>query len=986
MYLYYQQSTAKDEDGKGESWKSIKDSPTSRQALAEKQVQMVSMLAVSNVSYDADYEQLKYRGDLYFDIDHENVELAIESVKQLVGKLRQLEVYNFSVFATGKKGFHVTVPAGVFCTNTSVGVKWLPYIYGHMAEHHFSVPGLDYAVYSGGKGRLWRQPNVQRLDNQKYKVPIRPEQLEGLDKDGYGELCSLPNYSLLESIEKTEPTFCLALASIFEQSMAAVKAEQEAKEVFRFEPVPELEMLSSVPGCVQKLAKGEDVKDGANFNKAAMNLAGYLKASNRIGTEVEDDLVGLLASHNNYGSASYTNDRDRRIHIKSMIRRAKNDRSMGCNPPFLLALVERCGKCPICDGTLKSSSKDSEYESKREKKQKMGQDGLRANIFEVGLSYVKELGPRSVKPLTTFTLEPVSANKFFHEEAQQFRRESLLCNVKYSIGEGLVKEASVTIEEDSWDSASSFKKQFRGIDNLAITASEDDLADLRHYIMSKYKDIDDSVRTNTIGLDVREVPSKDGVRRVLVYTEPGFTATGNNIKIPLHYASRERSQITGAPKIAQAPTLDPENPDDVRAAKAIFKINEGWICASMVGWMAATAIKPHVMGLFNEFPLMAVTGLPGSGKTTLSAIMADLAGCAFKQTDEPATATSTQAFIERYIAGSTSVPRIIDEANDPAFRSNPKLLETLKGVWNGLEMGKSGYEQGSALATRSVKLTGPVLYISEQPRSDDALRQRSIEMFLSLSIHPTTPTGEELPAEMMTAEMKEVKANFEWISEHEQRDRLRGIGRAIIMKALKTKRSWVKDQLAGYADAVRPVRAHVRQKYSWRVILVGLDLYRMALMDEYGIDVSLEVKEAKDLLLSRLLDKEITDSGSDNCNNDVMQFIAVMAHRAAVLEMKGGNLNSSIIRGVDYLKDEGHLTINLNTIWPTVMSDARRSGTNLKYTSPKQFISAIIHEPYTLSVKEGLLVADTAILKSAGVSTDFFYTEEEWEAKFGGLV
>ena len=219
MFLYYQQSTAKDDEGNGESWKYVKDSAESRKALAEKQVHMVSMLAISNVQYDADYEQLKYRGDLYFDIDSDDLNISIASTQELVAKLRQFGVYDIVVYLSGKKGFHVTVPSKVFSQNTSAGIKWLPYIYGHMAFRHFAVEGLDPSVYSGGKGRLWRQPNVKRLDNGAYKVPVRPEDLEGMDAARYQELVSKPNFELMSAFDRAEPVYSLELATAFEEAL-----------------------------------------------------------------------------------------------------------------------------------------------------------------------------------------------------------------------------------------------------------------------------------------------------------------------------------------------------------------------------------------------------------------------------------------------------------------------------------------------------------------------------------------------------------------------------------------------------------------------------------------------------------------------------------------------------------------------------------------------------------------------------------------------
>ncbi|CAL9983327.1 primase [Vibrio phage K449] len=989
MYLFYQESTKKDDEGHGERWKIIKDSPQTRESLANEQVQMVSMLAISSTDPESEYEALKYRGDLYFDIDNENLEISIASTLELVNKLEDVGVHDIVIYLSGKKGFHVTVPSKAFLTSATAGIKWLPYIYGHLAVHNFAVEGLDLNVYSGGRGRLWRQPNVKREDNGQYKVPITKRDLESLDVDSYKELASVPNFTLAEKHEKTDPTFSTKLSAMFEDSAVIIRKEQESKETYRFEVTPELEMLSEVPGCILKLADGIDVKEGTNFNRAAMNLAGYLKSANRIGSDIGNDLINRMSAHNNYGSASYTNERSRRQHLKSAVKRAKHDKSMGCNPAYILSTVERCGGCVVCDGTLDKKKPDGGKDD-RKNRNEVDEDGLRHNIFEQGLAYCKDYGPRNWKSLTTFLIEPIASDIYYNQEHHSFRREAMKCNIKYSVGEeGEVRTTSVTIEEDAWDSPSQFKKQFAGIDNVAVTCSEDDLADLRHYIMSKYNDIDNSIRTPTIGLDIKQVPSGGKMAKVLVYTEPGYTASGRNVRVPVHYEGDDRGEGAGLPCIHKAPKLSKDEPSDVKVAKDIFYVNEHWICSTFVGWVAATSLKPHITSISNEFPLLSVTGRPGTGKTTVSSLMADLAGCTYGQSGEPASANSTAAAVERYIAGSTSTPRILDEVNAPAFRANGKLLETLKMCYNGLEVIKGNISGGSAgkssLATRSVRMTGPLIYISEQPQQDDALRQRSIEVMMTMALHGTNQQGQHLSRNTLPAEVIRTVDAFEWVTEHEQRERLRGIGSAIIHESLNTPKSWVRDKLKHYAEVVRSARCHGRQKYGWRVILMGLDLYQIALKNQYGIDVTDEVELAKQSILARLLDESITDSGSENCNNDVLKFISILSERSAIQEIQENHSQVKVARDLHYTKTDCDLIIQIDTLWIEVAQQAKSSGTNLKYGKVSQFLSALKTEEYFIEYDSGSLKLDLDLMKQAGINVDYFYTDEEFEDKCNGV-
>jgi len=67
---------------------------------------------------------------------------------------------NVRIFATGKKGFHVEVPAEIFQTKIAKGgLTGLPAIYKEMAFSMF-VDIMDWRVYSARKGRMWRTCGV----------------------------------------------------------------------------------------------------------------------------------------------------------------------------------------------------------------------------------------------------------------------------------------------------------------------------------------------------------------------------------------------------------------------------------------------------------------------------------------------------------------------------------------------------------------------------------------------------------------------------------------------------------------------------------------------------------------------------------------------------------------------------------------------------------------------------------------------------------
>ena len=144
--------------------------------IKELNAKKVTILEVSELVEDGrDRKSYSYRGPLYFDIDCKgDLALAIESGKKLADKLIDLGVpqQGVRIYASGSKGIHVTVDQKYFSSGRPI--KGLPLVYKVMAKELY-VPGLDFAVYSCGRGNAFRVVNVQR-DDGNYRVPLMYEE------------------------------------------------------------------------------------------------------------------------------------------------------------------------------------------------------------------------------------------------------------------------------------------------------------------------------------------------------------------------------------------------------------------------------------------------------------------------------------------------------------------------------------------------------------------------------------------------------------------------------------------------------------------------------------------------------------------------------------------------------------------------------------------------------------------------------------------
>src|SRR5690606_21564437 len=92
-----------------------------------------------------------YSGPFYIDVDvEESLKKAITIAKKVVAKLTLFGVAEdeIRIWATGKKGFHITVPEAVF-TKTR-GTLHLPAVYKQLVIEMGMPNEIDWVVYSEG--------------------------------------------------------------------------------------------------------------------------------------------------------------------------------------------------------------------------------------------------------------------------------------------------------------------------------------------------------------------------------------------------------------------------------------------------------------------------------------------------------------------------------------------------------------------------------------------------------------------------------------------------------------------------------------------------------------------------------------------------------------------------------------------------------------------------------------------------------------------
>jgi hypothetical protein len=220
--------------------------------------------------------KVRYSGPAYFDLDGETVGDAIGNFKDLLGKLRGLDLDLGSVrmYATGGRGFHLEIPGACFAPGglPVEGVTALPGIFREMA-HALYVECMDLRVYSSKRGRMWRVPNRQR-ENGLFKVAITADEALSVTPERYGDLCSAPrDFPVLAA-----PKFCPGLGMLYAKGRDKVSAPRKSRKVpekLRAELQKRFAArgLPLPPSLLALLAGKVQAREGAGWNQICVQLA-----------------------------------------------------------------------------------------------------------------------------------------------------------------------------------------------------------------------------------------------------------------------------------------------------------------------------------------------------------------------------------------------------------------------------------------------------------------------------------------------------------------------------------------------------------------------------------------------------------------------------------------------------------------------------------------------------------------------------------------
>ncbi|KPU61971.1 hypothetical protein AN403_6036 [Pseudomonas fluorescens] len=773
MYHYYQRS-------EHDAWfllpyKASEDPVVLAKAQGAKKLTILALNQMVDDGTDAEIprnrDRIGYRGPLYFDIDcKDDLGQAITSGQELVGKLMRMGVPKdtIKVYLSGSKGLHILVDELLFAGSRPF--LRLPEIYKEMARELFVI-GLDFSVYSSGRGNSFRIVNLQRHDGN-FRVPVTLDELADLTVDRYREWVKAPR---TVEVEDPQGQVVYELKALFEEARKRVHAKP--KRVLIASSADIEAIREPVPTCIQMLCDSESLKTDASYNQAATQLATYIVRAG-VSQTVAESLAARLAS--SAKSSKYNTAKLRRDHIEAQIRYVEHTPtfSFGCNAIRALLSKRPCEGCAIEAGINRDGDPDANLSAVAEP------DGY---YFGQG---------DSKRRISNFTLQPIDVFIDVPQDGTSPRRTG----TRMSVMKGGVEVDKLIFKEPGYASRTAFLREFEGLSDLTFQGSDLDVQRIKVAVYREDQDMGEIFQVYTAGVHldfIDDIP-------LFTYVEPDMSV--NTVKV------RDTHQFFGKllarPYFAKTTMAERGDEKVDQTLAHLLKVTQKHEIGLMVGWTVAAHFKTHFMHLYSQFPILSLWGSAGAGKSKTAGLFTWLNGTDYMQKDSGVSAPSTSHYaMLDYLSSTTTIPRIIEEFNKSKMSSKTykEVVEWIKQAWNGEStlkgrLGRGNMGRTNAEAT-AIPLSSPLIVISEQEIEVPAIQERSIRVHLS--------------------KIKRAKCRDHFRLASAGRDHLRRLGKAIMASALTTPPEDIEAMMEKSSELLSP-EMDDRPRFSLQVAIFGL--------------------------------------------------------------------------------------------------------------------------------------------------------------------
>lgn len=656
-------------------WRLIENSDKAMKAAIQQGAHFFTVLSVDQDIDNIDSDtKVHYKGPLYFDIDAADESESLHDVRKLLLSLYKdygIDLKDLTIHCTGSKGFHVLVPAKVFSTGKSHFN--LAYTYKNVALA-FELQHLDWSIYSGGKGRMWRIENVRR-ENGRYKTRLTAAQVFG---HTFEEILEITRHPGPVTVEPKDVTFSAELAALLKRS------EFKQKKIVAVAN-DKLVAYNGDPVCIKKILEWENIKEGRKFNHIVMALCAYAVGK---GWTLDDMEIKAKKIIETTQSAVYGSPRERLAHIKSIYRyfASSKEYHFSCLHMQKTVNVEH-SDCPNCP--LMAQIEAEDYDP-----------SLGIMATNNCLYRRTETGRQQ---LTTFVIKPTSIIEFIDNNDSEY---TMYAQLDSSTG----KKAAVVFVQPDWGSKSAFLKKLPHPD-FAYIGGDTDVQRIFH-ILSHV-----------------QVPKKIGVRTIGMHCVKGswhFACSGGSLS-----GTDEVNELLLESDYHLPTKLLKTQPADVaelqRIIPALFSFNSVDIVMPLVGWFVSTFYKERIFAFTRQYPLLFIFGAAGSGKTQSILALKNL--YALEGDNVKSIADVTNFTLIKSASANNTIPLMLDEYKSSTFSPfQVKMVSKLIRAAYNNEAGERG--------TASQKIIqylykSPIIIAGEQTVTEPAARDRIVEVHLS---------------------------------------------------------------------------------------------------------------------------------------------------------------------------------------------------------------------------------------------------------------
>lgn len=918
MYYFVQTNP-----NKKEKWQMLDVKQLAQQTVAFKTVLQVSNDPESfrGQGLDPD-EKLRYIGPMYFDLDGTDIPAVLDSTRTLIDQLAAKGVKKevMSIYLSGKKGVHITIPEQVFGVTTAI--PYLPKIWEKFFKE-FSGEHLDDNVYSMGKGRMWRTTGVKRPDNGKYKVQVSLSEIADMDAESYDRLTSepRPDFAAPESIEPVT-----SLAAFVEAMKPIVRNEIRAKKKAADNiSVEDLKLSAGVPGCIKTLITEGDCHN-SNWNQAAMQLAGYIagRYTRDDETEFTEELVEPFIE--NVESSGRPTAGERLRALNDLLGRAFAGSVKFSAGGVISTIGKPCGNCVICSREkVLTQTDEGEYYCEETK--------IKFTPYRLLM-----VGENSSRTIANFGIE--QEDLFMEIDIFNQMRAN---TGYYRIQTGHGPSFKIEIPESVFADRRNIAGCLNGTGG-SFTGNESDLQALGIALSRRRSGLTQMIRSPQSGIIFHEHEGE--LYPQLVTAEESY-AKGN---LPSKFVYTGQKHL--AADFRRVPDFVSQEEVDTLTTtlRSLFNMNERHLMVTSIGWVMATHLKTHLAYYDKQFPMLNFCGTSHTGKSSTAFLLLALNGFGYQKAPFWNAEVDTPFPLEEMVSSTTTTIRLIEEANEVNARRNwSKLIGLLKASWDAGGIMKGGL-QGRTVTTKVMPNPAPLLYLSEQSFPIQSIRTRSLECHFSTS----------------TLENPELKVLHQSVVKNSKS--LEMMAKVLATTALNTSLATV-EQWKQEAYARLPSAYVGRTEIAYGTVFVGLRFLRYV-METFNAEFAAEIEQYEVEYLTHLEggSEALVKGKKHSALDDILLAFDTMA-------AERDNQQHGLEVGIHYWAVGEILYLDIRATFPRFRRYSRGIGSEVSVSTAAQVTSLIRGESYFKGItahphkpQVEILMLDLDALRKKGTS------------------